>query len=269
MLAIWSLVLLSFLNPEFLYVFSILKCTLLAGGNLSFSPIGDNTVQDSDFFLAHRHWPVFCTCSLSTQACSCHHPQEHILGASCRGGRGMILKFPSLWVFNGHLGDLEVRLSLQLMDGLSIGVQVRVSWNYIPLMPSDIPIYLFPHLPLPLPSLKFLDTLGAVGERWISIAAPWETRCSLTALTLPGRRGCWLPPVLSCVTLWGGMMLVKLTYFPTLMHSNIVFIYLFIFAPMESWKFSGNLDFCKSSLICACLHKSVYFRCSHSMAEQS
>ena len=42
MLAIWSLIPLFFLNPEFLYVFSILKCTVLAGGNRPpplFSPL--------------------------------------------------------------------------------------------------------------------------------------------------------------------------------------------------------------------------------------
>ena len=238
MLAIWSLIPLFFLNPEFSYVFSILKCTVLAGGNPPapfFFPIGGNTVQDSDFSLAYRHWPVFCTCSLSTQAHSCHLPQEHILGASCTVGGGMILKFPPLWIFNGHLGDLEVRPSLQLMNGLSIGVQDTVSWNCIPLMPSDIPIYLFPHLPLPLPSQS----------SWYSGCCGWEMDFnsssfhywkpdahSLLSLSLAGE-------VADFLFLFHRIMFIKLTYLPTPMHSNVYFLF-FIF--LLQWSTESSLE---------------------------
>lgn len=63
-------------------------------------------------------------------------------------------------------------------------------------------------------------------------------------------------------------MQVKLScsFYPFQSSQTLVFFFLFFFLPMVFWNLSGDLDFHKSSLVCGCLSKTVFFRGSQTIA---
>lgn len=132
--------------------------------------------------------------------------------------------------------------------------------NCIPLMPSEILIWLFPELlRSPTSWNSCFKSLGAAEERWVSLAVSPAREAGHSLLSLfPYGKDPSPAFSLICGTLWGGVMLAEFLL-PTFMYPKL---YFFLFLPVECWNFSSRvLDFFKGFLIHGCLPKLVFSRC--------